>query len=480
MHQDNGPDVQLRVEGDEFYTRYETLDGYAAVYDDVLGVYTYAILRHGRFASSGDPITNSPPAGLELHLQEDRAVRADKFDQRFRLMRPQAVADTPIPEVYGPNKGLLEGRQLSRSDKPVVGLTILVNFADVKTSVTPDAVAALFNGENYRENGNYCSVREYFLQMSSGMLDYRNVVVGPVTLSQKKSYYKNNRFMPEALDLVVDMGIDFAQFDSKNDKILDAVNFLYAGRPDPATWLWPHSFHLDWSHGAYRTEFYQISPLGDTPDQMVIGTICHESAHMLCRFPDLYDYGDRDKDTGPSYGMGDYCLMSYGNMADKGRTPIPICAYLRYLAGWCPNEVDLRPGGVFQAAHGDYDTVFKYGAPHENEYFLIENRSRLGLDAHLPDGGIAVYHCDINGSNEYQERSSARHYQCALLQADGRFELEEYHNRGGAGDLFSLAEGDVAGADTTPSTRLWNGEDSGLRIADVSAAGATISFRVSG
>ena len=32
--QDNGPEVKLRVYGDEFYARYETEEGYTAIYDE--------------------------------------------------------------------------------------------------------------------------------------------------------------------------------------------------------------------------------------------------------------------------------------------------------------------------------------------------------------------------------------------------------------------------------------------------------------
>ena len=36
----------------------------------------------------------------------------------------------------------------------------------------------------------------------------------------------------------------------------------------------------------------------------------------------------------------------------------------------------------------------------------------------LTDDGLAVYHCDRNGSNEHQDGTPEDHYQCALLQAD--------------------------------------------------------------
>ena len=168
-----------------------------------------------------------------------------------------------------------------------------------------------------------------------------------------------------------------------------------------------------------RTDLYLLTSLGRTAADLTIGTFCHENGHLLCRFPDMYDYGERDGDTTASAGIGNYCLMGSGNHLDFGRSPSPVCAYLRDLAGWCDNEVDLGVAGPYEAKHGDYNTVMKFHTSKPNEYFLVENRSKMDLDRGGSSSGLAVYHCDILGSNELQQGTATRHYQCALLQADG-------------------------------------------------------------
>ena len=76
--QENGPDVQLVVFGDEFYARYETEDGYPVIYDDTLGLFCYALLQDGRFVSSGVSIAQEPPPATQQHATEADAVRQAK------------------------------------------------------------------------------------------------------------------------------------------------------------------------------------------------------------------------------------------------------------------------------------------------------------------------------------------------------------------------------------------------------------------
>jgi len=479
FHQDNGPDVELVVNGDEFYARYETTDGYTVVYDMDLGLYCYAEVLDGQFISTATPIGKRPPTGLVRHLKEAAEVRNGKFRQRYDALRPpEPVAAPHMIRTFGPNRGLLEGRRVS--DGSVRGLTVLVEFADLQSSVTVADVEQLLNGVNYIGNGNFCSVGEYFRLMSNGKLAYTNVVMGPVRLSKNQSYYKNKLFVEEALDLIArQINNDFSPFDSRGEGIIDAVNFLYAGRTVYEGELWPHNSVIQLRYGNYRTYFYMLTSLGRSPVDLSIGTFCHESGHLLCRFPDLYDYGQRDGDFEHSHGIGVYCLMGSGNHLNRGRTPSPLCGYLRDLIGWPDQQRVLTTVGTFEAQHGDYGTVLKYETQEPNEYFIVENRSQLGLDAHLPSSGLAVYHCDWLGSNEWQGGTAQRHYQCGLLQADGHLDLEKNVNGGDAGDLFVGRAGVALSHETTPSTRQWKGSDSGLIIGDISAAaGDRMSFRV--
>lgn len=78
LGQRNGPDVELLVFGDEFYARYESVNGYSAVYDEDRGLFCYALLAAGAFVSSGVPLTAPPPPAALLHGKESDAVRQSK------------------------------------------------------------------------------------------------------------------------------------------------------------------------------------------------------------------------------------------------------------------------------------------------------------------------------------------------------------------------------------------------------------------
>ncbi len=474
-----GDALQLRVFGDEFYARFETLEGFSVVYDVDLGVYCYVQLAgDGRFVSTGVPVGKPVPTGLRRHLKEAPEVRNRRFSQRYMQLRPpEPEPDSAIIRTFGPDGGLLDGRKLFSGD--VTGLTVIVDFDDVRSNITPADVDAMLNQDGYRVNGNFSSVREYFRTVSNGKLNYRNRVVGPVRLSKRRAEYISTLMVEEVMDIVVnDLGIDLAEFDSRGDGIVDALNILYAGNSQYTGNLWPHNSVADLRYGGMRTHFYLLTGLGRERVDLRIGTLCHENGHLLCRFPDMYDYGKRDGDAEQSAGIGIYCLMGAGNHLDSRRTPAPVCAYLRYLAGWADNVVLLNNTGEFEASHGDYGSVLKYETDDLNEYFLVENRTNIGLDKGLPASGLAVYHCDTLGSNEWQGGSESRHYQCALLQADGHLDLENNRNQGDADDLFAACDGVALAHDTTPSSRVWSGSDSGLTIADVGAPGDVIRFRV--
>jgi hypothetical protein len=93
----------------------------------------------------------------------------------------------------------LEGRRLSVGT--VRGLTILVEFQDVTTTVTRAEVEEMLNGQNYSRNGNFCSVREYFRLVSVRRECFRGPRVGGSVASACNSSSLDTGFPGDAAPL---------------------------------------------------------------------------------------------------------------------------------------------------------------------------------------------------------------------------------------------------------------------------------------
>ena len=364
---------------------------------------------------------------------------------------------------------------------PCVGLVrsvcLLVDFADEPATIPPDEVAAFLNGEGYAGFGNNGSVRDYWREVTNGRLDLEHVV--PTTYyraRRPRRFYDDpqadgeNRvhlLLTEALEDLDRQGWDFSRFDCNGDGHIDNITLLYAGNRNPHGGLWPHSNFLDRSYDGVATLRYVVCDVGDPP---TLALLVHELGHALGGFPDLYDYG------GDSRGAGLYCLMN--DSSPRATDPVDLSAFCRRLAGWC-DLVELTPDlrGRTLTADAHANTVFYYPNPdNPREYFLIENRHRSGRDHQLPGSGLAIWHIDQDGCNDFQEQTREKHYLTTLVQADGRRDLERNVNQGDVGDLWGGPERSECSPRTAPNTDWWDGSPSGLRLAEISEPAVVMTF----
>ena len=217
-----------------------------------------------------------------------------------------------------------------------------------------------------------------------------------------------------------------------------------------------------------RTNLYLLTSLGRHAADLSIGTFCHENGHLLCRFPDMYDYGERDGDSVRSAGIGSYCLMGSGNHLDSGRSPSPVCAYLRDLAGWCDNEVDLNVAGVRGEARRlqHRDEVPHSSKP--NEYFLVENRAADG-DGSGPagqrPGRLPLRHLRLERAPA-GDGGDALPVRAAPGRRAPRPRAERQHRR--RQRPVRPDAGLVAVEPSSPHTREWDGRDSTLSVSNIS------------
>ena len=269
-----------------------------------------------------------------------------------------------------------------------------------------------------------------------------------------------------------------------NNRVV-ALNVLYAGG-NGNVWgrgLWPHKSGLfsilELSPGGKKVYLYQITNIGSAP---TLGTFCHENGHLLCGFPDIYDYGNDSMG-----GAGNFCLM--GRRASDINPP-QICAYLKRAAGWATvtalSSSDTLTATLMSSGSG-FNQFYRYTKPGvPTEYFLLENRQKTGRDASLPASGIAIWHIDELGDKDNQSlttNSTHANYEVTLEQADNLWHFQRNQNRGDANDLYRNGNS-AAGysnqftSNSAPNSRWWDGSLSGAIFRDFSASSVSMTFQV--
>lgn len=471
--QPDGTVIHVRVWGDEFYRVVESTDGYTLALDPATGFACYATLTPDGTAlvSTGVPVGDTGRAALALtpHLRVTPAAAAAQAWSVRADLQQRALDDFPALLRGGP-------RPAPTTTGNVKGICLIVDFSDAVGTITPSAVDNFCNQVGYSVNGNNGSVRDYYTAVSDGALTYTNYVpTAYYRASKTKAYYNDPNFpagtrarelITEALQDLNTRGFDFSQYDTNGDGFVDALNCFYAGT-NGGVWgfgLWPHQYTVSFSADGVSTLNYQISDMGSS---LTLGTFCHENGHMLCNWPDLYDY-DYD-----SYGAGQYCLMAVGT---TDTNPCEPCAYLKYIAGWSTTVNLTTPTSGLSLTAGT-NTFYRYVNPaNSQEYFIIENRQKTGRDAQIPDAGIAIWHIDENGSNDFQQQTTQQHYEATLVQADGNWDLEHNANAGDGADLYAAPGAAACSPFTTPDTNWWSGTPSGLDIYGVGSSGAVMTF----
>jgi immune inhibitor A len=166
--------------------------------------------------------------------------------------------------------------------------------------------------------------------------------------------------------------------------------------------------------------------------------------------------------------------MSGGSWGGGGDTPVHPCGWCKANQGWV--TVDNRTTNSVVQIHDvkDSHTVYRLwkDGTAGQEYFLVENRQRTGFDASLPESGLLVWHIDESIAGNTDEN----HYKVALMQADGKRDLELNHNRGDSGDPYPGSTNNTAfNATSTPNSKSYAGADTCVAVTGISASSPVMS-----
>ncbi|QBE67111.1 M6 family metalloprotease domain-containing protein [Pseudoduganella lutea] len=435
----------------------------------------------------------APSPELNERLRKEIAALSSQFTSRsglrLRATEPRAegfndgMIIPPSEFPLGTSPSVIRNQALDRA--PLHGtvrvIVVLVDFSDQPMARTASDLDQLFFSDGVVPTG---SVREYFTEVTHGLVDLQGQVVGPFRLPQTLAAYCNGdsgtgNALPNARTMArdalsaADPGVDFGPYDNDGNGFVDAFVVVHAGAGAEETGssgdIWSHKWTLP--SGAVTTDGTKVFGYLTVPEDCKIGVCAHELGHLLFGFPDLYDTD------GSSEGIGRFCLMAAGSWGGGGDTPTHPSAWCKANQGWATVDNVTVNGMRSIADVKDSQSVlrlWKDGASGA-EYFLVENRQQTGFDASLPGGGLLIWHIDESVATNTNE---AR-YKVALVQADNQRDLENSNNRGDAGDPYPGSTGNSSFTNTSaPNSKSYGGQKTCVSVTSISAPGAVMTANV--
>lgn len=479
FEQPNGYILQLTLHGDEFVHWSQTVDGYTILQNQD-GFYVYAIKN-----AKGDLTTSEQVA----HNPQDRGVLEAAFVQTLskKLRFSQAQIDETF-EKWGGGKDVSK-----RGGFPTTGtnnlIMILANFSDTEISFPQENFENYMNEENYNGTGSF---RDYYIEVSYGQLIVNTTVTVWVTLPNTHDYYgPQSKWKEFARDAVVAASpyVDYSDFDNDGNGKVDGVAIIHQGRGQEATSntsdIWSHSSNLNYfqyiSYNGVQIDAYTVQPEKSGNNAMAtIGVMCHEFGHNLGA-PDYYDTDYEEN--GEYTGTGNWDIMAGGSYNNSGRTPAHHNPYTKwkYYEWITPTELDSKQEvTMLNSAENTTDFYF-YKTPTATDYWLMENRQKIGFDSYVPGHGLLIYHVDeqyINSHDWGNDINAGQHQGfypvCAFASGNPP---ANYGNINSASTPFPGVLGNTEFSDnTTPSSTSWTGQNTNKPITNITETGTEISF----
>ncbi|HSG47087.1 MAG TPA: M6 family metalloprotease domain-containing protein [Longimicrobiales bacterium] len=483
-------------------------------------------LRHG---------TTPPPAYFRLLAENPTAFRFSRGWMNRNpglrvegtgaetVLRPVDRGDLPLARssqgpagVLGQRDGAVEGTFLF----PVV-LGLFGGETTAAAYTRANVQSHFFDGPNTRGG----TITQYYAEVSGGLVELlgeaqpwvrsslnRFQVTGGVSGLGGSSQV--GPFIVTLLQQLDDGSIDWGRFDNDgpdgipnsgdDDGFVDVLSVIHptagaecSGARDR---IWSHRWSL-WSAtgapyatatpsangGSVLVNDYTIQPLlaCDGTNINDIGVFAHELGHGF-GLPDLYCTAGNCGFA----GIGEWGLMGAGAWGCDGDDPARPChlsAWSKAVLGWAtvetlPAGADL--GTVTLEPAASSGRILRYDIPGTGEYYLLENRQRMGFDAGLHAPGLLVWHVDQDvlaaGWPDNRVNVDAARLGVGLVQADGTGGLQTSGGgRGDAGDPFPGNAGRTAfHAGSVPAAESHDGPASGLTLTELAQTGQDLTFRL--
>jgi M6 family metalloprotease-like protein len=336
------------------------------------------------------------------------------------------------------------------------------------------------------------TVTTFYDEMSNSLLQVTGDIIGWFPVDSPSTWYEGSNngldpstdrtgdFIEELLE-AADPLVDFSVYDGDDNGRVDLVAVLHPLKDGACrtTHLWSHRWtYSGWKGSPYSTgdgvtvnDYLLQTGVGgpngcDSTQIMPIGTFSHELGHGT-GLPDLYD------SSGNTNGIGHWGLMGSGNW-NVQTSPAHMAAWSKEVLGWI--AVDTTSASAGNVRHTlnpivSSDTALRVSVTGSDEYFLLENRRRLGSESALHGEGLLIWHVDpdlILARWSTNTVNAVEPHGVDLEQADGLDNLRNKVNRGDAGDPFpGSTNSKTFDLTSSPDSDLNDNSSSGVRIDSI-------------
>ena len=403
VKQPDGTLIGVEQHGDEHCHWTTTEDG-ALVVNKGGAYYIAEIDDAGELKASGllahAPSQRDGRERQEVMLQSSRMTLFHQHQERM-LTRAAQISDY--------------GGYLPHNGSPLV-LTILAEFQDSAFTVNSpvQAFEQYLNGYEQVDLGNknhqnIAGVRQYFDICSQGQFTPQFDLVGPVKLPREMAYYGDRfyTFCKDAVTQAKSLVPDWTVYDNDGDGNVELVCIIFAGygrnQGGGEETIWAKASRQDIRMDDIKINFFNCSPEHFYPVNTIdaegvamkdyingTGVFVHEMSHCM-GLPDLYQtYGILANDQ----GMESWDVMDYGLYNRNSFAPAAYTAWELEAMGWTEIEAVEAPqhlSGLQPLTEGGkaYKIV---NSADEDEYIVMENIVKRGLNSYAYGSGLLVYH----------------------------------------------------------------------------------------
>ncbi|MCX6776196.1 MAG: M6 family metalloprotease domain-containing protein [Candidatus Micrarchaeota archaeon] len=387
------------LRGDENGYWYETETGYAI---QKTGEWWTYVTQNELLNQSVDlRVGHVSPQSIGIHKSIFKAIDSSKLS---------IESDIPVPTT----------RRASMEDQPQYAppptgthkvVVILIQFTNQAHDPSHDTAYfqnLLFNASNP------LSLTSYYNEVSYGKLNLTGTVLGWYTSSHPVEYYATDGYgyidtgqpgpnwpvyiyeLTREAILLANPNVNFADYDTDSDGYADHVIIIHSGHGQeegypPDTSIWSHSWVIP---GGQLVDGKRVYLYTMDPEYGKTGVFAHEFGHDL-GLPDLYNTysGDWVVDTWDLMDGG-----SWGGPSYDGTVPTHMSAWCKIDLGWLKaTQLTGNPISYYVKNLENKSQAFIINNSILNvdkEYYIVENREKVGFDAYIPGEGTVIWHID--------------------------------------------------------------------------------------